>query len=115
LTKVERIGRLVWTNLTRLDREAVHYPGRDDADLINILAAIEDADISIIFMEQPNGSVKVSWRAQPGFDVAKVALGFGGGGHPAASGAEISGSLPEVQAAVLEQTRPLLNGGHSVQ
>jgi phosphoesterase RecJ-like protein len=114
LTKVERQDRLVWTTLTRLDREAVHYPGRDDADLINILAAIEDVDISIIFVEQSNGSVKVSWRAQPGFDVSQVALSFGGGGHAAASGAEISGSLAEVQAAVLEQTGPLLNGGHDV-
>jgi phosphoesterase RecJ-like protein len=108
LTKVERLGRLVWTTLTRLDRESVHYPGRDDADLINILAAIEDADISIVFVEQSNGSIKVSWRAQPGFDVSKVALSFGGGGHAAASGAEISGSLSEVQAAVLEQTCPLV-------
>jgi phosphoesterase RecJ-like protein len=108
LTKVERLGRLVWTSLTRLDREAVHYPGRDDADLINILAAIEDTDISIVFVEQSNGSIKVSWRAQPGFDVSKVASSFGGGGHAAASGAEISGSLTEVQAAVLEQTCPLV-------
>lgn len=108
LTKVERLGRLVWTSLTRLDREAVHYPGRDDADLINILSAIEDTDISIVFVEQSNGSIKVSWRAQPGFDVSKVALSFGGGGHAAASGAEISGSLTEVQAAVLEQTCPLV-------
>lgn len=115
LTNLERTGRLVWTTLTRLDRESAHYPGRDDADLINILAAIEDTDISIIFVEQPNGSVKVSWRAQPGFDVSKVASMFGGGGHAAASGAEINGSLSEVQAAVLEQTRLLLDGGHGVQ
>ena len=108
LTKVERLGRLVWTSLTGLDREAVHYPGRDDADLINVLSAIEDTDISIVFVEQSNGSIKVSWRAQPGFDVSKVALSFGGGGHAAASGAEISGSLTEVQAAVLEQTCPLV-------
>ena len=114
LAKVERTGRLVWTTLTKADREAAHYPGRDDADLINILAAVEDTDISVIFVEQPNGSVKVSWRAQPGFDVSKVALRFGGGGHAAASGAEIDGSLADVQTAVLEQTRPLLNGGHSV-
>jgi phosphoesterase RecJ-like protein len=115
LTKVERRDRLAWTTLTRLDRETVHYPGRDDADLINILAAIEDVDISIIFVEQSNGSVKVSWRAQPGFDVSKVALSFGGGGHAAASGAEIKGSLAEVQAAVLEQTGPLIYGGNDVQ
>lgn len=114
LVKLERFERLVWTTLTMADRKSANYPGRDDADLINILSSIEGTDISLVFVEQPNGNVKVSWRARPGFDVAQVALTFGGGGHPTASGAEIAGSLSEVQGAVLEKTRPLINGGHRV-
>lgn len=108
LNRLEREGRLVWTTLTLRDRKSVGYPGRDDADLVNVLSSIDDADVSVIFVEQPNERVKVSWRSQPGFDVSQVALQFGGGGHPAASGAEVSGSLEEVQAAVLAATRPLL-------
>lgn len=115
LTHLERAGRLVWATITQEDRRIAQYPGRDDADLINILSAIEGADIAIIFIEQPNGRVKVSWRAQPGYDVSQIAVGFGGGGHPAASGAEITGSLLDVRSTVLEHTRPLLNGGHLVQ
>jgi len=115
LSKIEREERLAWTTLTRLDRQEAHYPGRDDADLINFLTAINGVDVAVIFVEQSNESVKVSWRATPGFDVAKVAMSFGGGGHAAASGAEISGSLPQVQARVLEQTRLLFNGGNCVQ
>jgi len=111
LNLLERQGRLVWTSLTNEDRKLANYPGRDDADLINVLSTIENNDISIIFVEQSNGNVKVSWRAQPGFDVSKIALEFGGGGHPAASGAEIQGSLTDVQAAVLMKTLPLLDGG----
>lgn len=104
LTNIERIDGLVWTTLTIADRDKVNYPGRDDADLINVLSSIDGADIAIIFVEQPNGKVKVSWRAQPGYDVSKVAIRFGGGGHAPASGAEIDGSIDEVKQKVLKAT-----------
>ena len=108
LSRLARQGRLVWTSLTLADRAAVDYPGNDDADLVNILSSIEDADVAVIFIEQRGGRVKVSWRAVPGVDVSSIALGFGGGGHAAAAGAEISGSLEEVQAEVLKATQATL-------
>jgi phosphoesterase RecJ-like protein len=73
------------------------YPGNDDADLINVISAIDDFDIAMIFVEQRNGTVKISWRSIPGIDVSKIALQFGGGGHPAAAGADIPGTLAEIQ------------------
>jgi phosphoesterase RecJ-like protein len=112
LTTLERDGPVVWTTLTMADRIAAGYGGRDDADLINLLSAIEDAEIWIIFVEQPNGNIKVSWRSQPGIDVSKVAMGFGGGGHPAASGAEISGSIDQVRTQVLKDTFRLISNNH---
>ena len=113
LIKLEREGRLVWTTLTQADRQMASYPGRDDADLINMLSSIEPADIAVIFVEQANGHVKVSWRAKSGIDVSQLALEYGGGGHAAASGADVMGSLPEVCAQVLAATRVLLNGRYS--
>ena len=63
----------------------------------------------MIFVEQHHGKVKVSWRAQkPGLDVSQVAQQFGGGGHKAAAGAEIAGTLAEVQENVLSATKQLL-------
>jgi phosphoesterase RecJ-like protein len=115
LSRIERQESLVWTSLTMEDRRAANYPGRDDADLINVLSSIEGANICLIFVEQPNGNIKVSWRSQPGYDVAEIAKLFGGGGHAAAAGAEISGTLAEVQSLVLEKTLPMINGGHRVQ
>lgn len=108
LNNLERNGALVWTTLTRADKLSAGYPGRDDADLINILSSIDGALISIIFVEQPNDSIKVSWRAQQGVDVSQIALQFGGGGHPAAAGAEIEGSLESVRNNVLQETNKLL-------
>lgn len=115
LSRIERQESLVWTSLTMEDRRAANYPGRDDADLINVLSSIEGANICLIFVEQPNGNIKVSWRSQPGYDVAEIAKLFGGGGHAAAAGAEISGTLAEVQSLVLEKTLPMIYGGHRVQ
>jgi len=85
LINLERDGRLVWTTLTMEDRKLAGYPGRDDADLINVLSSIDEVDIAMVFVEQTNSRIKVSWRAQPGYDVAELAVVFGGGGHSAAS------------------------------
>ncbi len=111
LSRLQREGALVWTALTLADRQAVGYPGNDDADLVNLLSAVQGAKIGVIFIEQPDGAVKVSWRARPGVDVSGVAVAFGGGGHAPAAGATIPGSLTEVQERVLAATRRLLSEG----
>jgi len=109
LSHLQRQGRMIWTTLSLHDRRAVGYPGHDDADLVNLLTTIDDADVCMIFIEQEDNHVKVSWRSHPGFDVSHIASHFGGGGHKAAAGAEIEGSLTEVQARVLKATRVLFD------
>lgn len=108
LSRIQSEDRLVWTSLSLEDRKAADYPGRDDADLINVLARIKETDISVVFVEQKNGSVKVSWRSRPGFDVSSIATQFGGGGHKPAAGADIKGDLERVQEEVLDATRKSL-------
>ncbi len=114
LSKLARQDGVVWTVISLEDRKHAGYSGRDDADLVNILSAIKGAQISVIFVEQPDNRIKISWRAQPGLDVSALALRFGGGGHPAASGAEIEGALIEVQNQVLEETIQLLRQHHPI-
>jgi bifunctional oligoribonuclease and PAP phosphatase NrnA len=109
LSRLERAEGIVWTELTMADRKASGYTGNDDADLISVISSIDDADVAIIFTEQNKGRTKVSWRGlKPNVDVAQIASQFGGGGHKAASGAELSGSLDEVRERVLETTRKAL-------
>jgi phosphoesterase RecJ-like protein len=105
---LERDGDLVWTSLTLEDRRAAGYPGRDDADLVNILSSIDGPAAAVIFIEQDGGKIKVSWRVVRGLDVTELAISFGGGGHPAASGANIEGSLAEVSRNVLSRTKEWL-------
>ncbi len=109
LSTLERDGEIVWATLSLEDRRAVGYHGNDDADLINMLSAIEESPIALVFVEQPQGKVKVSWRARgESWDVAQIAAGFGGGGHRAAAGATLEGSLDEIKQRVLGATRSIL-------
>jgi phosphoesterase RecJ-like protein len=92
------------------DRNASGYTGKDDADMINIVSSIDEADVAIIFVEQDSQRTKVSWRGlKPHIDVSRIARHFNGGGHKAASGAEVSGSLDGVRERVLAATRKSLN------
>jgi phosphoesterase RecJ-like protein len=115
LSRLQCVDRLLWTTLTAADRKEVGYPGRDDADLMAVLSAIDGADVAVIFNEQSDGKIKISWRSQPGFDVSKLAVSLGGGGHPAAAGAELSGTMEEVQTKVLAATRLIVQNGNDVQ
>jgi phosphoesterase RecJ-like protein len=107
LNRIQKDGGLVWTSLTLADREAAEYPLNDDADLVNVLSSVREAEIALIFVEQEDRKVKISWRARPGFDVSKIAFDFGGGGHAAAAGADVSGSLNEVIERTIPETKKL--------
>jgi phosphoesterase RecJ-like protein len=112
LSRLERQGEIVWTRLTMHDRNASGYSGRDDADLINILSTIEEAKVNLIFVEQPNGHVKVSWRSTPDYDVSKVAKLYGGGGHAAAAGADVAGNLDIICQEIIKKTNEVLFNNH---
>jgi phosphoesterase RecJ-like protein len=110
LSSLEREDGIIWATLTLADRKASGYTGKDDADLINIVSSIDDAEIAIMFVEQNAGKTKISWRGlKPNVDVSQIASQYDGGGHMAASGAELSGSLAEVRERVLEATRKIIN------
>ena len=110
LSKLERKNGIVWGTLTLEDRKAAGYSGNDDADLINIISAIDGFKVGMIFVEQSDHRVKISWRAlEPGIDVSPIAKFFGGGGHAAAAGADVEGTLEEVQMNVLRKTNETLS------
>ena len=109
LSRLEQENGIVWGTLTLEDRKRTGYSGNDDADLINLISSINGNKVGMIFVEQSDHHVKISWRAlEEGIDVSPIAKRFGGGGHAAAAGADIPGSLKEVQSTVLKATKEVL-------
>jgi len=109
LSSMEQKDGIVWGTLTLEDRKKSGYGGNDDADLINMISAIDGNKVGMIFVEQSDSHIKISWRAlETGIDVSQVAKHFNGGGHAAAAGADIPGTLAEIQPVVLKVTKEML-------
>jgi phosphoesterase RecJ-like protein len=80
-------------------------PGETE-DLVDVVRTV--GGVEAVLLLKPNDTeTRVSLRAKGSFDVGAVARVLGGGGHHAASGATVLGSLDQALAAIL----PLLPGG----
>jgi phosphoesterase RecJ-like protein len=59
LSGLESRNGIVWGTLTLADRKAAGYGGNDDADLINMISAIDNNKVGMVFVEQYNNHVKI--------------------------------------------------------
>ncbi len=67
--------------------------------------SIGGTKLALFFRDLGHNRVKVSFRSTGGVDVNAFAKQFGGGGHARAAGALVTGSLEEVQHAVVAAAR----------
>jgi phosphoesterase RecJ-like protein len=96
----ERRFVATWVTLADLERFGVDM---DEAEgLIDIVRRTEEADVSCVLKESSEG-VKVSLRSVTDFDVAAIAMRFGGGGHRAAAGFTDPRPIAEVLADIRAQ------------
>ena len=75
----------------------------DDMDNIsNFPRTVAGVCVAATLRETPEGIVKMSVRAVPGYDATRIAVQFGGGGHKGAAGARILLPLQQAAEAVEE-------------
>lgn len=106
--RVVEEGQVACTFLRRADYAQTGAVPSDSEDMINYARSIEGVEVAVVFMEQPDGGIKVSFRAREKVDVARVAESFGGGGHKLAAGAILQDSLEDAQEKVLDAIRKAL-------
>jgi phosphoesterase RecJ-like protein len=95
-------GAIAFSEIYLTDYVATGAIPGDTEDLINYPRSIEGVEVGLVFIEQPDGGTKVSFRARSRVDVSKIAEQFGGGGHRLASGARIEKPLQEVREDVIK-------------
>jgi phosphoesterase RecJ-like protein len=111
LPTVRLEDRVIWAVITQAMFTEVGYSGWDDAGLVSTLAQTEEAYISAVFKEKPDGGIEIGFRAVPGFDTANVAVVLGGGGHKLASGATVHEPLDTLVPRVVEMLKAEVRRG----
>jgi phosphoesterase RecJ-like protein len=101
-------GKVAWTEIRLADYAATGATPADSEDLVNYTRSVAGVEVGLLFIEQPKGAVKVSFRSRALVDVARLAEQFGGGGHKRASGATVQGTMPEARRRVLEAVAAVL-------
>jgi len=104
-TEAEIEGALVYTHVLKEDFEATGALPSDTEDAINLTLTVNGTKAAVIFVEQMKGGFKLSFRSRCAMDCNQVARMFGGGGHKAAAGAFLEGTLRDVQSKVLPIVR----------
>jgi phosphoesterase RecJ-like protein len=95
-------GRLAFSHIEKGDYAATGAKPPDTEDLVNYTLSVQGVELGALFMEQPRGGVKVSFRSRCDVNVAALAQQYGGGGHPAAAGATLETSLDDARLRVLQ-------------
>lgn len=94
-------GQVAYTEVYLSDYADTGAVPGDTEDLINYPRSVQGIEVAVIFIEQPEGGTKISFRARSRVDVSAIAQQFAGGGHRLAAGARANGALPDVKAEVL--------------
>lgn len=100
-------------SMMMLTRKMLNETGThpEDGDgLINYARRIEDVKLAALIQEQENGhheqgnakQYHVSLRSDGSVDVAAIASGFGGGGHPSAAGFNIKTTLSDLKHKITQ-------------
>lgn len=88
----DRKHSFVWAALPYdvFKKFAAPATGRESAASL-FFQSVKDSDFGLLMVEEEPNKVQVSLRSRDRFDISKIAVELGGGGHKAAAGATLSG------------------------
>lgn len=89
----------------KLQQEKIEKRHTSKMEVSNILKSVNGWNIGIVFTETNPGTVDVSLRTRnpQKYDLSKLAVALGGGGHAAAAGATVKKPFSEAKKFLLQQ------------
>lgn len=96
-------GRVAIFKISKLMLDEFGAANADCEGIVNYGTETEGVRAAALLREQTGGRVKASMRSLGNVDVSRVALMHGGGGHAAAAGCTLTGSLDECAALIASE------------
>lgn len=111
--RLTHANRIAYFWLRKADFARAGCVGDDTEGLIDHIRAIAPVVIACVFEELKPGVTRLSLRSKDGrVNVSDIAAQFGGGGHPAAAGARLTGKPLSVQRRVIAALRKALDSAN---
>jgi phosphoesterase RecJ-like protein len=98
-------GRIAYSYSTEADLQRTGASLDESDGLIDVVRSVAGSEVALFLKEVPGGKVRGNLRSKTGRDISGVARALGGGGHKAASGFTIEGTVDDALSAAL----PLLH------
>lgn len=105
LSTLERENGIAWINTTKTMFKKTGTTAEDSEDFVDFPRKVKDIEVAVFFRQDGEKSYKISLRSKGSINVQTIAKGFGGGGHAAAAGCLVRGSLQEVHNKVFKAVR----------
>ncbi|HCB50558.1 MAG TPA: hypothetical protein DEP47_13845 [Chloroflexi bacterium] len=105
LNNIQMEDGLIWTSISYRERLETGYEDTSSFGLGNLMAEVNEAVMSAVFLELANGRVRVGFRCRPPYSVSELAKTLGGGGHHLAAGCTLDGPLDEVVHLVVNRSK----------
>jgi phosphoesterase RecJ-like protein len=103
LSHIDVMGEICSLTLTREMLDLCGASMDESEDFVDLPLSLRGVKIGLLFREQMNGQVRISFRSKDEIDVDEIARHFGGGGHEAASGCIVHGKIDEIKKVVVEE------------
>ena len=107
--KVNQAGDVAYLEVTNKMLKMTGSNLLKSEGFVNYARSIDKVKVAIIFKEDVNNKVSVSFRSKGDVDVNSIASFFKGGGHVRASGCVIEGTLAEAEQKVLAKVDEVLH------
>ena len=102
-------GRVIYVQVTPQMLVEAGAKEEELEGLSSYLATVRGkVKVAAVLKERDDGTTRVSFRSNPGVDVAAIAQRFGGGGHPQAAGATIQATGKEAAQLFLSACEEVL-------
>ncbi|MBI5408581.1 MAG: bifunctional oligoribonuclease/PAP phosphatase NrnA [Nitrospirae bacterium] len=105
LATLDKKDGIAWMTTTADMFKKTGATSEDSEDFVDFPRKVKDIEAAAFFREDGDNTFKISLRSKGRVNVEKIAKSFGGGGHFAAAGCKVKGTLKEVQEKVFSAVR----------
>jgi len=105
LSTINRKDGIGWLTATSDMFKKTDTTAEDSEDFVDFARKVKGIEVAIFFRQDDTDEFKISLRSKGKVNVQEIAKSFGGGGHFAAAGCKIKGTLQEAQKKVFTAVR----------